>query len=245
MRTIRLYHPEPLPSEGELGLSGDAARHAGTVLRVRPGDSLVLFDGEHSVTSEVVISSKRELRVRIIGPADGPAPSPLRSVLVQGVARGDKMDWLIQKATELGVAAIQPVLMARSQAKMDEEKKHKRQQRWQQQAISACEQSGRIDVPRVLELCPFEQWLAGLEDEPWLMFGDPHEGSSLNALTAPRSGQNVYVVVGPEGGFSPEERSTLAAKAAHGITLGPRVLRTETAGIVLLSLLQHRWGDLN
>ena len=243
MRKTRLYHPEPLPDQGEITLTDQAARHAATVLRARAGDSVELFDGQRAMAGEITMANKREVRVRLSDPAESPAPSPLRSVLVQGVARGEKMDWLMQKATELGISAIQPVIMQRTQQRMDAEKRDKRRQRWQQQVISACEQCHRIDVPEVAEPLSLELWLQSLPEQPWLIYGDPAGGQSIGQLPAPGQ-QTAYIVVGPEGGFAPEERQLLAKHQAHAVTLGPRVLRTETAGMTMLTVMQYLWGDL-
>jgi len=168
--------------------------------------------------------------------------SPLAITLVQGIARGEKMDLILQKATELGVARVMPVLAERTEVKLDAERTAKRMSHWQSVIVSACEQSGRARVPTLEAPAPLSAAAASLESDCMKLTLDPQGEQSLKRVRVPTAG--LAIAIGPEGGWSPRDRQTLQAAGFEGLRLGPRVLRTETAGLAAIAALQARFGDL-
>lgn len=243
MPISRLFVDDDLEAGQPLRLRGEPARHAGRVLRCRPGDELILFDGRGGECRAVVNTvSKQELLVTPGEYVSLSRESPLDVHLLQGVSRGERMDIVVQKATELGVARITPVLTEFSVVRLDDERARKRQQHWQRIARGACEQSGR-NVPPVVDLpARFTEALPpGPADRPRLILqpdGSVRLGDLVNNVTG------VILLIGPEGGFSDAELAQAAASGFTAIGLGPRILRTETAAIAALALVQARWGDL-
>ena len=236
----RFHFPGHLPDGGEVALPDDLAHHALRVLRLRDGEPLVLFDGEGGEV-EARLAVRGKAGFAVLGerrPFD--RESPLRVVLVQALAAGDKMDWVVQKAVELGAAAIQPVQAERSVLRLAGERADKRRAHWQQVAVSACEQSGRNRIPEVAPIQPLLQWLAAARGQAaWVLA--PGGGDGLPAGERPEG--VVHVLVGPEGGWTEGELAACDAAGVRRMTLGPRVLRTETAGLAALAVLQARWGD--
>jgi 16S rRNA (uracil1498-N3)-methyltransferase len=172
--------------------------------------------------------------------------SPLKTVLVQGVSKGDRMDTTIQKAVELGVTAIQPILTERCDVKLEVDKLEKRRNQWQAIVINACEQSGRTVVPIIFPIQSYQAWLeAQNPDQP--IFGlvlDPHAEHNLKTVKAPTASTPIQLLIGPEGGLSEIEVQQAETIGLIPIQLGPRVLRTETAGPAILAILQSLWGDI-
>ena len=244
MRTPRVFHPSPLKGKERVTLDPGAAKHLLTVLRLKLGAPLIIFDGsgfEFEAAIEDV--GKKDVKVRL-GNTHGPAvESPLQVTLAQGVSRGERMDYTIQKAVELGIAAIVPVLTERSVVKLDKDGGAKKRDHWQGVAIGACEQSGRVRVPEVRPPLPLANFLADLPQAGLKLLLDPLGGATVNDLPQPSDGK-VLLLVGPEGGLSENERNLAARVGFVGLKLGPRILRTETAALVALSLLQSQWGDL-
>ena len=213
----RFHFPGRLPAAGELELPDALAHHAVRVLRLRDGERIVLFDGE-----------------------GGEAEATLQVVLVQARAASDKMDWVIQKAVELGVSAIQPVQAERSVLRLSAERAEKRLAHWRQVAVAACEQSGRNRIPEVRALQGLGNWLAAHRD------GSCHvlaPGGEVGFTDLARLPGPIHVLVGPEGGWTDSELAACDGAGCRRVTLGPRVLRTETAGLAALAVLQARWGD--
>ncbi len=242
MRIPRLFHPQPLAGLERVLLSDEAFGHAVRVLRLREGDPLRLFDGSGGeYTAELERVERREAWVRI-GAFDAvERESPLRVWLGQGLSRGERMEIAIQKAVELGVSRITPLQVARSVVRLDEQKARKRQARWNEVAVAACEQSGRNRLPTIDPPQPLGSWLTP-HDGPRLLL-DPADGIRLADLSPPESGQ-VSVLVGPEGGLDETERALARQHGWQPVRLGPRVLRTETAPLAILAALQVLWGDL-
>ena len=208
---------------------------------MRPGDRVRLFDGlgnEHK--AELLELSKREVRVRIAGAVNNTAESPLPIELGQVISRGERMDYAVQKATELGVDRIVPLFSERCEVRLDASRQAKRQQHWQQVAISACEQCGRSRLPEILAPQVLGDWLSQASGELQLVLS-PEASMTLASDTPPES---VSLLVGPEGGLSEAEIERAIEAGFQSLRLGPRVLRTETAPVVALSLLQYRWGDI-
>lgn len=244
MRTIRIHVDQPLPLGTELSLPAQASEHVARVLRLGEGAPLVLFNGDgQDYAGAVTHVGKREVRVRIDVARVVTNESTLPLTLAQGVARGEKMDLIVQKATELGVACIAPLLTERSEVRLDPARAEKRLDHWRAVAASACEQCGRARLPEILLAQPLENWLAGLPQDGALRLALlPEAGRSLRSLTFGPAGGRV--VVGPEGGFGERDAATLEAAGFIGLRLGPRVLRTETAGLAALAALQALYGDI-
>ncbi|MBS0216075.1 MAG: 16S rRNA (uracil(1498)-N(3))-methyltransferase [Proteobacteria bacterium] len=244
MRLTRVHVDAGLRAGAELALPETSAAHLTRVLRLQAGDSCVVFDGRgHEADAQLVAIDKRGARVRI-GEVRTPAnESPLRITLLQGVARGEKMDLILQKGTELGVTAFAPVFSDRSEVKLDGARAAKRLEHWRGVVVSACEQSGRALVPDVQPPVSLANALATLAPTVRLLL-DPV--ASMNFRTVLATDQrDVVLAVGPEGGWSPQDRSLLEAQGFLGVRLGPRVLRTETAGLAAIAAMQALHGDFD
>lgn len=244
MTSPRFFCPEALAPGASLALPENAARHAVRVLRLGVGAELTLFDGEGGEYAVRIASvCKDEVRVDVLDWRDVERESPLRVTLVQALQSGDKMDLTVQKAVELGVAAIQPVGSRRSVVRLDGERAVRRVEHWRGVAAAACEQCGRNRVPALAGLLSMEQWLAGLP---------PAQDGQLRLMLAPGGemamaslppAKDVILLVGAEGGLDPQETAAAASVGFMPVHMGPRVLRTETAGLAALAVLQALWGD--
>jgi 16S rRNA (uracil1498-N3)-methyltransferase len=243
VRLTRVYVAGPLAPDADILLPAAAAVHVGRVLRLREGAVIAAFDGSgHDYRCEVLSVKGDEVRVRV-GPRTAGLPeSPLRITLVQAVSRGERMDWTLQKATELGVRTIVPVLSARSVVRLDEKQAESKLRHWQAIVASACEQCGRSIVPEIRPPQEFGRYLAAAAREGQRFVLSPTGPASLAGLTS--VGTRVELLIGPEGGLEDAELERAAAAGFTPVGLGPRVLRTETAGIVALTVLQALWGDL-
>ena len=242
MRVNRAYVDAVLAVGARIALPDGAASHLLRVLRLDVGDDCVLFNGDgHDYDARVLSSGKRGGEVEVTGMRAVDVESPLRIVLVQGIARGEKMDWILQKATELGVGRILPVDSDRSEVKLDAQRAAKRLAHWQGIVVSACEQSGRATVPGIDSPKPLAQGASLREGRGFIL--DPFAEASLSSLCG-HSMASCTIAIGPEGGWSPRDREQLVAAGYEGLRLGPRVLRTETAGIAAIAALQALCGDL-
>jgi len=236
----RFYCPAPLRVGEDFVLPRALAHHAGTVLRLRDGEPVVLFNGEGGEYHGTLHVAGRELSVSLHEyVADDRCP-PLAITLVQALATGDKMDWVVQKAGELGVCAVQPIAAERSVLKLVGERADKRVQHWQEVAVSAAEQCACNRPLQVAPVSSLSAWLAKLnEGERWLL--DPLDGEPLSSLSAPSSA--VAIMVGPEAGWSDAELAQARAAGCRRVSMGPRVLRTETAGLAVVAAMLALWGD--
>lgn len=243
MRAIRIHVDAGLTAGAELVLPEQAAAHVVRVLRLRAGDPVSLFNGDGSdYAAELVAVGPREARARILESRTNRSESPLRIVLAQALARGEKMDWIVQKATELGIAEIVPLVTARSEVKLDDARARKRLEHWRAVAISACEQSGRARVPTIATVQPLRTWLDSLDGPAVRLALLPEGELAPRTLGAPAQG--AALAVGPEGGFDDADIALLRKAGFRGLALGPRVLRTETAGMAAIAALQALYGDL-
>lgn len=246
MRIPRFHLDAPLAPGSEIALPIQAATHAVRVLRLQPGDAVTLFNGDGSeYAARLVAADSRHVAALVEARQDAPRESPLAITLAQALARGEKMDWIVQKATELGVAAIVPVTTDRSEVRLDPARAAARIDHWRAVAISACEQSGRMVIPRIGTPVTLDQWLATLpppDDEVRLALHPDAVGAALRMLR-PVPGK-VTLAVGPEGGFSGNDLAALRQASFGFIALGPRTLRTETAGVAAVAALQALYGDL-
>ena len=244
MRTPRLYHPAPLEAHTRVELSASAAKHVSTVLRLKPGAALLLFDGSGAeFEAHLEEAGKRSVWAAVTERRESAVESPLAVTLAQGVSRGERMDYTVQKAVELGVMEIIPVLTERSVVKLDAENIKRKQEHWQSIVTGACEQSGRVRVPSVQAPQNLGAFLDSHRSGGLKLLLDPLAQHVLKELSPPKGGQAI-LLVGPEGGLSEVERKAARSAGFQGIKLGPRILRTETAALVALSLLQSLWGDL-
>lgn len=240
MRVSRFYLDAPLEA-GEHRLEGDLAHYIGRVLRLAPGAPVQVFNGSgQEWTGEIIEVSKRLVSVRLDAARPGLAESPLRVHLGQAMSRGERMDWAIQKAVELGASEITPLFTERCEVKLQGERADKRQAHWQQIAISACEQCGRSLVPKVHPPTLLDTWLGDLRSDLKLVLHHRTE-HSLASLERPES---LALLIGPEGGLSSEEIRRAQACGFKPACFGPRVMRTETAPIAALAVAQYLWGDL-
>ncbi len=242
-RRPRIYCPPPLV-EGELAtLPESAARHISKVLRLAAGDSLRIFDGAGREHEAQLAAGGPGTRALVGAPLQPLPESGLRITLIQGISRGERMDWVVQKATELGVVRIVPVQTARSVVRLSPERGRQRHRHWLGVAASACEQCGRSSLPEVmmpqrLADAVSEETAAGLRLMP-----DTVASTALSAQT-PGDGC-LTLLIGPEGGLEDEEKALAERHGFVSIGLGPRVLRTETAAVVAVTACQLLWGDLS
>ncbi len=242
MPTPRIFLPVPLAADRVVELDDNARRHVVQVLRLRAGDRIVLFNGEGGeYPATIVEAGKRSVQARIDAFTDIERESPLVVHLGLGIAKGERMDFALQKATELGVTRITPLFTERVVVRLDERRLAKRLEHWHGVIVAACEQSGRNRLPRLHPAARLDDWLAS-RDEACRLFLDPRAGQALPDRARPQGA--VALAIGPEGGFSAPERTGLREQRFAGVRLGPRVLRTETAALTALAAVQLLWGDL-
>ncbi len=241
MDSPRFYCREPLAPGAHIELPEPVARHAVRVLRLPPGADIVLFDGrggEYAARIERIERERVLARVGAWDPAE--RESSLAITLVQALQAGEKMDYTVQKAVELGVQAIVPVEGRRSVTRLSGERAARRVAHWQGVAAAACEQCGRNQVPTVAPVERLENWLARPADGTLRLMLAPGAARALPALPRP---QRVQLLVGAEGGLDPQEIKAAEGVGFMAVRLGPRVLRTETAGLAALAAMQVLWGD--
>lgn len=243
MRTIRCFVDQPLAVGQTITLPEEASAHLLRVLRLAPGDEVVLFNGDGGdYGARLLSAAKRGAEAELISRQDAGRESPLRITLAQGIARGEKMDLVLQKATELGVAAIAPIVTERTEVKLDAERTGKRLAHWRGVLAAACGQSGRARLPSLSEPVALTTYAAAETADLKLVL-DPQGSLDLKSLPL-QPGQSVALVIGPEGGLSERDLTTLRAAGFVGLRLGPRILRTETAGLAAIAALQSLHGDL-
>ena len=225
-------------------LKDNAFIHVNRVLRLKVGAKLILFNGKPDAFAATLTEiGKRAIWARITEVLPAESEPALRIVLAQGISRGEKMDYTVQKAVELGVNAIQPLVADRSVVDVTGERLTRKIQHWRGVMIGACEQCGRNRLPELREPLTLMDWLARPLEPGLRLLLDPDASQGLRALRLPADG--VTLLIGPEGGFSATEVERAQAAGFTGIRLGPRVLRTETAGIAALAAIQALWGDWN
>ena len=240
MAIPRIHCDLKLGPGAQFALDADAAQHVAKSLRLKAGDALLVFDGrggEYEATIQRIDRDRVDVKVGALREAE--RESRLALGLVQGLPEADKMDWIIQKATELGVAWVQPLTCERSVVRLSGERAARREAHWRRVAIAAAEQSGRTRIPEVRPTLGFMSWLAVPADTPrWLLSPDAAPLSAQPVAPSP-----LELLVGPEGGFSERERELLLARGCIPVALGPRVLRTETAPVAALAAIHALWGD--
>lgn len=246
MANLRFYTNIPLALRASVQLSDSAAAHATRALRLSVGDSAIVFNGDgFDYECELTSIKKNTVIAQITAANQVSNESPLRITLLQAISSGDRMDFTIQKAVELGVTSIQPITSQRSVVKLSAERAEKRMEHWQNIAISACEQSGRAIVPTVSAPLSFSHLFAHLaktpEPDACKITLAPDATQHLSSMAKPSG--NIYLLIGAEGGFTDEEIALSIAHDFQAIQLGARVLRTETAALAAISAMQTLWGD--
>jgi 16S rRNA (uracil1498-N3)-methyltransferase len=238
----RFFCPTPLLPGAQVELPDEAAHHALKVLRVGAGDTAILFDGRGGQWRATLHPVGKHLRATLDHFEEPVNEPPIHVTLVQCLPAADKMDFVVQKAVELGVSAIQPVAAKRSVIRLSGERMERRVSHWQNVAVAACEQSGRNVVPTVAPIFDLPQYLdrAGEQNEPRLICL-PTGGVRLREIATPT---RLTVLIGPEGGFEDNEEKVALAAGFKPLGLGPRVLRTETAGPAALAAIMSLWGDI-
>jgi 16S rRNA (uracil1498-N3)-methyltransferase len=247
MRNIRVYLDRPLTAGQTAPLSDFAAAHLTRVLRLTDGAAITCFNGDgHDYRARLALHGRGRGEVQVESRSAVDSESPLEITLAQALARGERMDWVIQKATELGASAIVPLVTERTEVKLDEERAARRMAHWRGVAISACEQCGRARLPRLDPPQVLHAWLASQvgpeRDGTARLVLHPDGGRSLGAGVGDRP--RVVLAVGPEGGFSDRDLAQFDLASFEPVRLGPRVLRTETAGPAALAVLGALRGDL-
>jgi len=243
MANLRFFTNSPLAINTSLQLSENAAAHATRALRLDAGDSAIVFNGD-GFDYECTLTSvkKNSVTVKVISATAIHNESPLNITLLQAISSGDRMDFTIQKAVELGVKNIQPITSQRSVVKLSVERAEKRTEHWQNIAISACEQSGRAWVPHVATPLSLQSWLGqNPENDASRILLNPIGAKRLSEFAKPES--EIQLLIGAEGGLSKEEIELASSHGFQSIVLGPRILRTETAALTAISAMQLLWGD--
>lgn len=242
--STRLFVSQPLINGASIELEGDPARYLGKVLRGRVGDGVTLFNGDGPEWHAIIIAFGRNRVTLEIGESFTPdTESPLKIHLVQGISRGERMDLVVQKATELGANRITPVFTEYGVVKLDDKRAAKRHDHWQKIAVHACEQCGRAKLPLIDAPIRLNDWFGSRPQsvDAELILA-PGAAQRLSSVSPPPT--NVCVLIGPEGGFSNHEYDDAAAAGFDAVSIGTRILRTESAAIATLAIMQSLWGDL-
>jgi 16S rRNA (uracil1498-N3)-methyltransferase len=241
MRTSRIYVDLALQAGSEVSLPADASHHLAVVLRVKAGQPVILFNNTGiEAQATIVRADKKKVELLIISVESLERESPLNIHLAIGISRGERMDFVLQKSTELGVMSITPLFCERTEVKLAEDRLQKKMEQWQKIMIGACEQSGRTRLPALHAPATLDQCL--LQDTSDRRFVLHHRSDSTLAQRDEKPA-SVLLLIGPEGGLSDNEISRAKQANCVALTLGPRVLRTETAPLAAISVLQYRWGD--
>lgn len=243
MANLRFFTDSPLAPDTTVQLSENAAAHATRALRLSVGDSAIVFNGDgHDYECKLTSIKKNAVTAIVTSAKKISNESPLRITLLQAISSGDRMDFTIQKAVELGVSCIQPIISQRSVVKLSGERAEKRTEHWQNVAISACEQSGRAYIPKVYPPVSLENWLSqNPEDDASRILLNPVGAKRLMELQKPAT--NIELLIGAEGGLSQNEIDMATSQHFQSIVLGPRILRTETAALTAIAVMQSLWGD--
>ena len=243
MRLTRVFVPTSLTSGMRLSVDGTAANHITRVLRLRVGEPLTLFDGHGGEYEAAIDEIRRDaVSLSVREHHDLERESPLTTALAQGVSRGERMDWVVQKATELGVSRIIPLLTERSVVHLDEKQSARKVRHWRSIAIAACEQCGRNRLPQIDTPRGLHEFLQASRPAGTGYLLSPRADRDLADAAPDHAGATI--LIGPEGGLAEVEQQAAVAAGFTPVRMGPRVLRTETAAVAALTVLQHRYGDL-
>ena len=243
----RFYHPNTININESLFMDNPSSHHALRVMRVKINDQIILFNGDGSdYQGKVINLKKNQIEVLIISKKVINHESHLKITLLQALTSNDKMDWIIQKATELGISEIQPVICDRSIIKIKDNKTEKKLLRWRQISISACEQCGRAKIPHIHPPQDLSNYLEKnkIFKKNLKIILSPDAKKNLNDIEFMSTKQEISVLIGPEGDFTKKELELAIKKGFLSVKIGPRILRTETAPISILSILQYKYGDI-
>jgi 16S rRNA (uracil1498-N3)-methyltransferase len=242
----RFYVPNPHIQDGLLKIEGDEVKHIRKVLRLKAGDEILVFDGSGKEFEGAIVEERRSsVMVKVRGIFSSKGDSSLEVTLAQSLLKGEKMDYLIQKATELGVNEIIPFFSSRSVPVLEKSRRPNRHHRWEKIAVEASKQCGRGVVPKIESLQDYSSMLRAAPTDHLRLILWEGDGLKLKEVLE-RSGEKtkIFFVIGPEGGFSPDEVDKAKRAGFVAVTLGKRILRAETASLCLLSILQYEWGDM-
>jgi len=241
MRIPRFYQPGPLQTGQVLSLADEVVQHVARALRMRVGEQIELFNGDgYNYRATLTRVEKRSVEAHIEDAVAAEVESPLQVHIGQSISRGERMDYAVQKATELGMAQLTPLLSERCEVKLNAERQDKRQRHWQQVAVSACEQSGRSTVPDVNGFQSLSAWCAQVDADLKFVLHH-HSAAPLGTFEPP---QSVALLIGPEGGLTEAEVEQAMAHGFKPLALGPRVMRTETAPVAAQAVMHYLWGDM-
>ena len=241
MRIPRVYEAQTLSAGTRIELSDTSIQHVVRALRMNDGDPIRVFNGEgEECPARLVGVSKRSAFAELEQPETPAVESPLQIHVGQTLSRGERMDYAVQKATELGVSRITPLTSERCEVKLKGDREDKRLRHWQQVAISACEQSLRTCVPRIESVSPLQSWIEQVDADLKLVLHH-HTAQPLQTMEKPGS---VALLIGPEGGLTEAEVDAALAAGFQPVAFGPRVMRTETAPVAACAILHYLWGDL-
>ena len=246
MRTVRIYLPDTLAAHigHPFTLTPEASHHIATVLRMKPGMSIVLFCGDgFDYTAEILVAEKRKTTVKILSQSPNKSESKLKIHLAQALSRGDKMDYIVQKAVELGVTEITPLICDRTQGSRDATKLAKKQEHLKKVIISACEQSGRCVLPTLNPAIKSSAFLTQEHQGAKIILHPEQDTTPTSCAYGDDNITDFTLAIGPDGGFSDDEITCAYANGFMLKVLGPRILRTETAGLAFISVLQYAFGD--
>lgn len=243
MRIPRVYSPQSIAVADLIQLEPAPSHHLASVLRMTTGQQVILFNGYGGeYRGELVAVKKGRVTVQITAFDGIDRESPLPIHLAIGLSRGERMDWIVQKATELGVAEITPLFTQRCEVKLNADRLAKKTRHWQQITISACEQCQRNKLPIINTASPLPQWLSTCSEDLKLVM---HHRAHTGLQNLPQQNGSVGLLIGPEGGLSDQEINDATHQGFQALAMGPRVLRTETAPVAAISILQALWGDLS
>ncbi|WP_164503501.1 16S rRNA (uracil(1498)-N(3))-methyltransferase [Pleionea sediminis] len=242
MRLNRVFVDDELAENKLVSLPSDVVRHLITVLKMKEGESLIVFNGDgFSYHATIDSINKREVKVSIDRQESSNNESPLKLHLYQAVARGDKMDFTIQKSVELGVTEITPIFTERCGVKLSTDRLEKKLNHWQKVIISACEQCGRNQLPKLNRPKSLPELVGDSEVDEFMLILNPHSGKRIAEL---ERSTHFSLVIGPEGGLTDDEVSAFEKNGCSSVKLGPRILRTETAGLAVIAIMQSIFGDV-
>jgi 16S rRNA (uracil1498-N3)-methyltransferase len=243
MRTPRIYTDSVLARGQPATLDDSAAQHVGRVLRMQPGQALLLFNGDgQDYNATITEAGKKRVEVSVAEATPNLTESSLEIVLGQSLSKGDRMDYAVQKAVEMGVTRIVPLSTGRSEVKLKGDREDRRLRHWRQVAISAAEQCGRARVPEIHPIMALPDWFEHTSDCDLRLVLHHRTEQSLGAMKSPT---RIALMIGPEGGLNPDEIESAEAAGFLPVALGPRVLRTETAPVAAMALCQWLWGDIS
>ena len=245
MRVHRIHTVQNLQPGAEIVLEERSSHYLGRVLRLAPGQAVVLFNGDgHDYAAEILSPARRGMALRVDSRLPGLPEPPLDITVAQAVSRGERMDQTLQKCTELGAATFQPLLSERVEVRLGRDKLTRRMEHWRGVVISACEQSGRSRVPEVCEPMGLADWLGRPARAKRLVLDPAADVALVRAALDFGPGEPVEIAAGPEGGFTETELTQMSARSVLPVSLGPRILRTETAAPAAVAVLQSLLGDL-